>query len=158
MPANSTDAINNFFIGNNLWMVFIIHFHHLVDNLAFLESAVADRRQDAVPVPEAPWIDVFVHVAGEEQRPGVLPPGASEGGRAGSACPGQAAVVKHKAPGLPLGGVGGGVKVSPVCFLVVKDGKIVEQGNHRELLKKKGYYHELYTRQYEDEATARILA
>ena len=43
-------------------------------------------------------------------------------------------------------------------ILVVKDGKIVEQGNHRELLKKKGYYHELYTRQYEDEATARILA
>ena len=43
-------------------------------------------------------------------------------------------------------------------ILVVKDGKIVEQGNHKELLKKKGYYHELYTRQYEDEATARILA
>ena len=43
-------------------------------------------------------------------------------------------------------------------ILVVKDGKIVEQGDHRELLKKKGYYHELYTRQYEDEATARILA
>ena len=43
-------------------------------------------------------------------------------------------------------------------ILVVKDGKIVEQGNHGELLKKKGYYYELYTRQYEDEATARILA
>ena len=43
-------------------------------------------------------------------------------------------------------------------ILVVKDGKIVEQGDHRELLKKKGYYHELYTRQYEDEATAKILA
>ena len=43
-------------------------------------------------------------------------------------------------------------------ILVVKDGKIVEQGNHKELLKKKGYYHELYTRQYEDEATAKILA
>ena len=43
-------------------------------------------------------------------------------------------------------------------ILVVRDGKIVEQGNHRELLKKKGYYHELYTRQYEDEATAKILA
>ena len=43
-------------------------------------------------------------------------------------------------------------------ILVVKDGKIVEQGDHKELLKKKGYYHELYTRQYEDEATARILA
>jgi len=43
-------------------------------------------------------------------------------------------------------------------ILVVKDGKIVEQGNHKELLKKKGYYHALYTRQYEDETTARILS
>ncbi len=43
-------------------------------------------------------------------------------------------------------------------ILVVKDGKIVEQGNHRELLRKKGYYHALYTRQYEDEAAARILS
>ena len=43
-------------------------------------------------------------------------------------------------------------------ILVVKNGKIVEQGTHPELLAKKGYYHELYTRQYEDEATARILA
>ena len=43
-------------------------------------------------------------------------------------------------------------------ILVVKDGKIIEQGNHRELLRKKGYYHALYTRQYEDETTARILA
>ena len=43
-------------------------------------------------------------------------------------------------------------------ILVVKNGRIVEQGNHTELLTKKGYYHELYTRQYEDEATTRILA
>ncbi len=43
-------------------------------------------------------------------------------------------------------------------ILVVKNGRIVEQGTHPELLEKKGYYHELYTRQYEDEATARILA
>ena len=43
-------------------------------------------------------------------------------------------------------------------ILVVKNGKIVEQGTHAELLKKHGYYHELYTRQYEDEATAKILA
>jgi ATP-binding cassette subfamily B protein len=34
----------------------------------------------------------------------------------------------------------------------------VEQGTHTELLAMKGYYHELYTRQYEDEATAKILA
>ena len=41
---------------------------------------------------------------------------------------------------------------------VVKNGRIVEQGTHRELLEKHGYYYELYTRQYEDEATAKILA
>lgn len=43
-------------------------------------------------------------------------------------------------------------------ILVVRDGKIVEQGTHTELLRKKGYYYELYTRQYEDEATAQILS
>ena len=43
-------------------------------------------------------------------------------------------------------------------ILVVKDGKIVEQGTHPQLLQLRGYYHELYTRQYEDEATAQILS
>ena len=43
-------------------------------------------------------------------------------------------------------------------ILVVRSGKIVEQGTHGELLEKKGYYHELYTRQYEDETTAQILS
>ena len=43
-------------------------------------------------------------------------------------------------------------------ILVVRNGRIVEQGTHAELLGRKGYYHELYTRQYEDEATARILS
>ena len=43
-------------------------------------------------------------------------------------------------------------------ILVVKNGRIVEQGNHKELLAMKGYYHELYPRQYEDEATAKILS
>jgi len=43
-------------------------------------------------------------------------------------------------------------------ILVVRNGRIVEQGTHRELLEMGGYYHELYTRQYEEEATARILA
>ena len=43
-------------------------------------------------------------------------------------------------------------------ILVVKSGRIVEQGTHIELLAKKGYYHELYTRQYQDEATAKIFA
>ena len=42
-------------------------------------------------------------------------------------------------------------------ILVVKNGRIVEQGTHSQLLALQGYYHELYTRQYEDEATAKIL-
>ncbi len=37
-------------------------------------------------------------------------------------------------------------------ILVVRDGKIVEQGTHRELLRKKGYYLQLYTMQYEQDA------
>ncbi len=43
-------------------------------------------------------------------------------------------------------------------ILVVKDGKIVERGTHRELLAAGGVYYRLYTRQYEDEATHRALA
>ena len=42
-------------------------------------------------------------------------------------------------------------------ILVVRDGKIVEQGTHQELLAAKGPYYRLYTRQYEDEATKGIL-
>ena len=42
-------------------------------------------------------------------------------------------------------------------ILVVKDGKIVEQGKHAELMKAKGVYYRLYTRQYEDEATSSVL-
>lgn len=43
-------------------------------------------------------------------------------------------------------------------ILVVRSGKIVEQGTHPELLKRRGYYFELYTRQYEEETTAKFLA
>lgn len=35
-------------------------------------------------------------------------------------------------------------------ILVVRDGRIKERGTHRELMAKKGYYHSLYTRQYEE--------
>ena len=41
--------------------------------------------------------------------------------------------------------------------LVMKSGRIVEQGKHAELLALQGYYNELYTRQYEDEATEKIF-
>ena len=43
-------------------------------------------------------------------------------------------------------------------ILVVKGGKIVEQGTHTALIRAKGTYYHLYTRQYEDEATSSALA
>ena len=42
-------------------------------------------------------------------------------------------------------------------ILVVRDGHIVEQGKHEELLRKKGYYHDLYSKQFAEESSARIL-
>ncbi len=42
-------------------------------------------------------------------------------------------------------------------ILAVRDGKIVERGTHDSLMEKKGYYYELYTRQYEEEETASLL-
>ena len=41
-------------------------------------------------------------------------------------------------------------------ILVVKDGKIVEQGKHLELLQKGGYYHDLYSRQFAEENAAKV--
>ena len=35
-------------------------------------------------------------------------------------------------------------------ILVVQDGKITERGTHKELIKNKGYYYELYSRQFEE--------
>ena len=43
-------------------------------------------------------------------------------------------------------------------ILVVRDGQIIERGTHKELLAAKGYYHALYTRQYEKEKTEELLA
>lgn len=42
-------------------------------------------------------------------------------------------------------------------IIVVKDGRIVEQGKHAELMHMRGYYHSLYTRQYEKEAIEGLL-
>ena len=36
-------------------------------------------------------------------------------------------------------------------ILVVKDGKIIEQGSHKELIEKKGAYYSLYTKQFQEE-------
>jgi len=42
-------------------------------------------------------------------------------------------------------------------ILVIKDGKIEESGNHKELIKKKGYYYSLYTNQFIEEKSMDIL-
>ncbi len=42
-------------------------------------------------------------------------------------------------------------------ILVIKDGKIVEEGKHRELLEKRGYYYRLYTNQFAEEKSKEIL-
>lgn len=40
--------------------------------------------------------------------------------------------------------------VNADVILVVSEGKIIEQGNHKDLMKAKGSYYQLYTRQYEE--------
>ena len=40
--------------------------------------------------------------------------------------------------------------VNSDVILVVKDGRIIERGRHKELMRKKVYYYGLYTRQYEE--------
>ena len=43
-------------------------------------------------------------------------------------------------------------------ILVVRNGKIVEQGTHPELISRKGYYYELYSKQYEEETISLIFS
>ncbi len=43
-------------------------------------------------------------------------------------------------------------------ILVVRDGKIMEQGKHKELLQKKGYYYHLCKQQFQEERTDSTLA
>lgn len=42
-------------------------------------------------------------------------------------------------------------------ILVVKDGKVVEKGTHKELLKAGGYYYQLYSQQFMEESAKKIL-
>ncbi len=42
-------------------------------------------------------------------------------------------------------------------ILVVRDGKIVEQGAHEDLLRAKGYYHDLYSKQFAEENAAKVF-
>ena len=43
-------------------------------------------------------------------------------------------------------------------ILMVDDGKIIEQGTHRQLLRAKGRYYALYSRQFENEEQGKIFA
>ncbi len=43
-------------------------------------------------------------------------------------------------------------------ILVIQDGEITEAGSHKELLKLKGYYHDLYVNQFRDEREKSLLA
>ena len=42
-------------------------------------------------------------------------------------------------------------------ILVIRDGKIVEEGNHRELIERRGEYYRLYTRQYQEDVVERAF-
>lgn len=48
--------------------------------------------------------------------------------------------------------------VNSDVILVVKDGKIIEQGTHHSLMKQHGYYYSLYTRQFEELAADMVKA
>ena len=43
-------------------------------------------------------------------------------------------------------------------ILVIQDGEITESGSHKELLRLKGYYHDLYVNQFRDERERSLLA
>lgn len=42
-------------------------------------------------------------------------------------------------------------------ILVVKDGRIIERGTHKELLAQKGYYRDLYYKQFEEESAMQVF-
>jgi len=42
-------------------------------------------------------------------------------------------------------------------ILVIDKGKVIESGSHRELLRKRGHYYQLYTNQFRDEAAGKLL-
>ncbi|NLY76678.1 MAG: ABC transporter ATP-binding protein [Tissierellia bacterium] len=43
-------------------------------------------------------------------------------------------------------------------ILVIKDGKIIEEGKHKDLIARKGYYYKLYTNQYIEEKSREVLS
>jgi ATP-binding cassette subfamily B protein len=47
--------------------------------------------------------------------------------------------------------------VNADMILVMKDGKVIESGNHHELLNQRGYYFDLYKTQFESDSTNVLL-
>ena len=43
-------------------------------------------------------------------------------------------------------------------ILVIQDGKIIEDGTHRQLIARQGYYYQLYTNQFQEEQGMDILS
>ena len=43
-------------------------------------------------------------------------------------------------------------------ILVIHDGKIIEDGTHRQLIARQGYYYQLYTNQFQEEQGMDILS
>ena len=41
---------------------------------------------------------------------------------------------------------------------MIKDGKIIEEGKHKDLIARKGYYYKLYTNQYIEEKSREVLS
>lgn len=41
-------------------------------------------------------------------------------------------------------------------ILVIRDGKVIEEGTHKQLLKEKGYYYQLYTNQFREEVGNKV--
>ncbi|MEA5064926.1 MAG: ABC transporter ATP-binding protein, partial [Eubacteriales bacterium] len=42
-------------------------------------------------------------------------------------------------------------------ILVIEDGKVIEQGIHRDLLARKGHYYRLYANQFREEAVKDVM-
>jgi ATP-binding cassette subfamily B protein len=42
-------------------------------------------------------------------------------------------------------------------ILVIKDGRVIEEGNHHQLIKRRGYYYRLYTNQFKEEQEMKVI-
>ena len=47
--------------------------------------------------------------------------------------------------------------VSADRILVIRKGKVIEDGDHDALMQRKGYYYRLYTNQFNEELSDRLL-